>query len=327
MAESRSSSETTAVLKDFALGQFAFCGLSVQKTGDALSKVGDSVNYTITITNTGMARLYKDDIEDSFVGDITINGVDKDTAVDYVSNCGAFLEAGASCTITYSRLITANDVSPVENTVNVNYNSSPELNGEGIEFEVEDEHDVVLFVPGVTVTKTGDLLSTVGDPVDYVFTVTNTSSNNSPALVNGTILDNVLGDLLNPANPFVTSSTCTVTLATGASCIITATRIVQAGDADPLPNTVTVTYNPDGFANVIRAQDDHSVNLFQPSVRVEKTGPALSKVGDTVEYNIKITNTSSNDTPTLLHGLDRRLDHPEPHHPGRLSGPRPRRLL
>jgi hypothetical protein len=300
MAETRSSSSVGSVLKDFALGQFAFCGLSVQKTGDTLSKVGDSVTYNITITNTGMARLYKDDIEDSLVGDMTINGVDQDTAIDYVSNCGQFLEPGASCTITYQRVITETDVSPVENTVNVNYNSSPELNGEGISFMVDDEHDVELFVPGVTVSKTGDALSTIGDPVDYVFTVTNTSSSNSPALINGTIVDNVLGDLLDPANPFVTGSTCTATLGAGASCTITATRIVQAGDADPLPNTVNVTYNPQGFPNLVQATDDHSVNLFQPSVLVEKTGSAQSKVGDTVDYTIRITNTSSEDTPTLL---------------------------
>ena len=300
MAETRSSSSVGSVLKDFAMGQFAFCGLSVQKTGDTLSKVGDSVDYNITITNTGMATLYKDDIDDSLVGDITINGVNQDTAIDYVTNCGVSLAPGASCTITYSRLITADDVTPVENIVNVNYNSSPQLNGQGISFEVADNHDVELFVPGVTVTKTGDLLSTVGDPVDYVFTVTNTSTNNSPALVNGTIVDDVLGNLLDPANPFVTSSTCTATLPTGGSCTINATRIVQAGDADPLPNVVEVHYNPEGFGNDITSSDDHSVNLFQPSILVEKTGSAQSKVGDTVDYTIRIINTSSDDTPTLL---------------------------
>jgi hypothetical protein len=301
MAESRSSSSETAVLKDFALGAFEFCGLSVQKTGTTLSKVGDIVDYTITITNTGMGTLYKDLIDDSFFVDpLTENGID-DPDAPVTSNCVASLPAGQSCTITYQRTVLLSDLpGPLENTVTVNYNSSPELNGVGVEFEVSDDHDVELFQPAVEVTKTGDALSTVGDPVDYVITVTNTSSGNSPDLVNGSIEDTLLGNLLDANNPFVTGSTCTATLAPGASCTINATRTVLEGDDDPLPNTVTVHYNPDGFLNDIRAQDDHSVNLFQPSVLVEKSGPAQSKVGDTVTYNIKVTNTSSDDTPTLL---------------------------
>src|SRR5262249_46757635 len=154
-----------------------------------------------------------------------------------------------------------------------------------------------LFQPSVMVDKTGDTLSKVGDPVDYTITVTNTSSADSPDLVNGTIVDTLLGDLLDPANPFVTSITCTATLAPGDSCTITATRIVQDGDPDPLPNTVTVHYNPDGFPNDITASDDHSVNLFQPSFTIDKTADELSKVGDDVNYTITVTNTSWGDNP------------------------------
>jgi uncharacterized repeat protein (TIGR01451 family) len=256
MAQTRASSSVASVLEDFALGQFAFCGLSVQKTGDTLSKVGDSVTYNITITNTGMARLYKDDIEDSLVGDITINGVDQDTAIDYVSDCGAFLEPGASCTITYQRLITADDVSPVENTVNVNYNSSEELNGEGVSFEVTDNHDVELFVPSVRVDKGGPATAQVGDSVTYTFKVKNTSTPGSPALILDTITDPLIGTLTIPAS-------CN-SLAVGVSCNFTAARTVLAGDPDPLVNTVTVHYHPLGFPNDIVDTDDHRIDIVIP---------------------------------------------------------------
>ena len=95
-----------------------------------------------------------------------------------------------------------------------------------------DDHEVNLFQPGVAVDKTGDELSKVGDDVNYTITVTNTGSADSPDLENGSIVDTLLGDLLDGANPYVTGSTCTADLATGATCVINATREVMAGDSD-----------------------------------------------------------------------------------------------
>jgi len=289
MADTRSSQSLTATLFDFALGQFTLCDLEVDKTGDTLSKVGDPVNYTITVTNTGGITLYKQSIIDTLLGNLTAN-----------AGCGASLAPGASCTINVSRTVLAGDPDPLPNTVTVIYDSNAGLTGD--EVTRTDSHSVNLFQPSVTVDKTGDTLSKAGDPVNYTITVTNTSSSDSPNLVNGTITDTLLGNLLDAANPFVTSSTCAATLPTTAgvdSCTITATRTVLAGDADPLVNTVTVHYNPAGFPNDISASDGHSVNLFQPSVTVDKTGDTLSKAGDDVTYTFTITNTSSADSPNL----------------------------
>jgi hypothetical protein len=60
-----------------------------------------------------------------------------------------------------------------------------------------------------------------------------------------------------------------------------------------------VLYHPVGFPNNITASDGHSVNLFQPSVSITKNGDELSKIGDGVTYHVKITNTSSGDSPAL----------------------------
>ena len=48
----------------------------------------------------------------------------------------------------------------------------------------------------------------------------------------------------------------------------------------------------EGFGNVVTNSASHTVELFQPSVSVEKTGDDQSKIGDDVTYNIKITNIS-----------------------------------
>jgi uncharacterized repeat protein (TIGR01451 family) len=64
-------------------------------------------------------------------------------------------------------------------------------------------------------------------------------------------------------------------------------------------NTASVTCSPVGFPNTYTDSDGHSVNLFQPSINVVKTGPDYSKVDDTVTYQVTIMNTSSADTPNL----------------------------
>jgi uncharacterized repeat protein (TIGR01451 family) len=297
MAETRTSNPFSARLKDFVLGSFELCDIDVDKTGDELGKVGDPVDYTITVENSGAVTLFKDDISDSLLGDITIDGVDE--VNDHVTSntCGASLAPGASCEITLTYTVQEGDPDPLPNEVTVHYTGKADLSDTGV--SATDNHSVNLFQPSVAVEKSGDDLSKVGDDVDYTFAVTNTSSSDSPDLVNGSITDDVLGDLLDAANPFVTSSTCSATLPTGGSCTITATRTVQQGDPDPLDNVVTVLYNPEGFPNEITASDEHSVNLFQPAIAVDKTGDELSKVGDDVNYTITLSNNSSDDTPEL----------------------------
>src|SRR3990172_8548156 len=77
IAETRTSTPFDARLKDFVTGNFNLCSISVTKTGDTLSKIGDSADYTVTIENTGSLTLYKDDISDTLLGSITVNGVDQ----------------------------------------------------------------------------------------------------------------------------------------------------------------------------------------------------------------------------------------------------------
>lgn len=296
MAETRSSQSTNAQLKDFAMGAFDVCSIEVIKTGDELSKVGDDASYTITITNTGMATLYKQSISDTLLGDLT----DGTNAYIDASDCGDSLAAGASCTITATRTVQAGDDDPLPNTVSILYTEFADA--DSLEFGDSDDHEVNLFQPSVSVSKTGDALSKVGDDVDYTIEITNTSSDDTPNLIGGSVQDTLLGDLLDGANPYVTSSDCSATLATGESCTITATRTVDAEDPDPLPNTVTVSYNPEGFDNEISDEDGHEVDLFQLGLVVDKSGDELSKVGDDVNYVITISNNGSASSPDLTNG-------------------------
>ena len=292
LAETRSSHATNAQLKDFALGSLPICGIKVTKTGDTLSKIGDPVDYTVTIENTGHSTLYKRNISDTLLGVITTDGVDQANPYVLTNTCGASLAPGATCTITLRRTVQAGDPDPLPNTVSILY--SEKANFTGLEFPASDDHSVNLFQPAVKIEKTGDDLSKATDPVTYTFTITNMSSQDSPDLTLESISDNVIGDLKADA----TAAGCD-TLTYNEVCSFTETRTVAGGDPDPLVNTVDVLYHPVGFPNNITATDGHSVNLFQPSVSIEKTGNSLSKIGDDVTYHFKITNTSSSDSPAL----------------------------
>ena len=82
---------------------------------------------------------------------------------------------------------------------------------------------------------------------------------------------------------------------------------MQAGDPDPLDNTVTLTCSPEGFPNVLTASDDHSVNLFQPDyglVCVAKVGGIDVTDGDVfpgdlITYEFIFDDLSSLDTPPM----------------------------
>ena len=161
------------------------------------------------------------------------------------------------------------DSDPLENTVTAIYSSG------GTQDTATARASTELFQPSVSVTK-----SCTPDPVDVgadvtcTIVVTNTGSADSPALENGTIVDTLTGDLLDATNTAVTSSDCTAVLATGAGCTIVTERTVLDTDPNPLVNTVTVHYNPDGFPNDITATATESVG--RESARAVRGAPPAS---------------------------------------------------
>lgn len=293
LAETRSSQSVDAQLKDFALGSFDLCDVSVTKTGDALSKVGDPVNYTITVTNEGARTLYKDDITDSILGDIATNGVDEANSSVTSNTCGATLGSGASCSITLTYTVQSGDPDPLVNVASVLYRARANLTGVAV--SATDDHSTNLFQPSVEVVKTADSsVGQVGDTINYTFTVNNLSSSDSPNLILDSIVDDVLGDLAATAPASCDS------IAAGGSCTFDVAYTIQGSDPDPLTNTVTVHYHPSGFPNDITDTDSHSVNLFTAGLTIDKTGDEVSKAGDGVTYHYVITNNSSADSPDLV---------------------------
>jgi uncharacterized repeat protein (TIGR01451 family) len=259
--------------------------VTIDKTGDTLSKVTDDVTYTYTITNTSSAdspNLILDSLMDT--GDNN-NGAglgDLTAYATYDTDCDE-LAPGDVCSFSIVYTVLAGDGDPLDNTVDVDYHPAGFPNN----ISDQDSHSVNLFQPAIAVAKTGDPLSKVGDPVGYTITLSNNSSADTPPL-NCTATDSLLGPVFSGVLPL-------------GNTVLNISRTVQPGDPDPLVNTVSLTCSVTGFPNVLGPiTASHSTNLFQPAVEVIKSGPATAASGSTITYNFTINNLSSADSPNLI---------------------------
>ncbi|MBM4762951.1 hypothetical protein [Bacillus sp. B15-48] len=252
-------------------------GIEVIKTADTeRSKVGNTINYTIIVRNTGDTTLSRISVADSLLGPITQLFPES-------------LAPGQEATVTVPYIVLETDPDPLENTVMAIYRTT---------LIARDSVNVDLFNPAVTVEKTGPSFSKVGDTVTYTFTVTNTSSSDSPNLILDSVIDDLFGDLTQTAFASGWSN-----LPPGAVRTFSVNHTVTGDDPDPLVNTVTVNYHPEGFANILSASDQHIVDLVHPDFSVNKfcfRQPAVA--GGTATFQVDITNTG--DVPLTIVAVD-----------------------
>ncbi len=246
--------------------------ITVTKVCRDYARVGDSVEYTITIENTGDADLVFDSASDTFNPSLTLP-----------AECSS-LAAGASCQLIYSRTVLETDPDPLVNTVTVNYKLASKYGEFANAISDTATCTTDIIHPALNVAKSCGAYARVGDDVHYSITVTNTGD---VPLDKSSISDTLLGTLTDDAG-------CGATLAIGASCTINATRTVLETDPDPLPNTVTATYSlPSsyGISADYSANDSCSTDIIHPAISVTKSCDAYARVGDSVHYSITVSNT------------------------------------
>ncbi len=201
------SDETGAVSDTWNVTVVAQPGLAITKTADRTTAVlGDTINYTIVVQNTGDVALEGVHVWDGLLGiDDTIS-----------------LGVGGSQTFTGSYTVNEADVDAGV-VHNVAYASSE------VAAQVEDSADVQVLSLGLSLTKTADRESAmVGDVIQYTIVVQNTGEATLEAV---RVVDAMLG-----------IDTSVGDLAPGASATVTATYTVQESDLPgPLVNTAVAT--------------------------------------------------------------------------------------
>ncbi|MEE3020804.1 MAG: FxLYD domain-containing protein, partial [Bacteroidota bacterium] len=301
---------------------------TINDNGDADFGVGDVVQYTIEVKNTGNVTL-----------DITVEDVLKDNkGVDIALTSGtdklsipSSIDPGTSETYTVYQLINQAivDAGGLTNTATAT-GTAPDG---GTVSDISDDGDTgptdtgddptitpITTNPDIQVTKTativGDEDGFVGetDLIDYTIQVTNTG--------NVTLYNVDLTDTLTDGNgnslSIDTSAWVVRDIAPGETEIYEAYYIIEqsAAESGSVSNTVTATAtDPNGIQITVDSDDpstpapnDPTVTEMDqiPSIEVIKTavvfdnnGDGKNGIGDTIEYTITVENTGNTDLTGL----------------------------
>ncbi|WP_330270900.1 DUF11 domain-containing protein [Lentzea sp. NBC_00516] len=268
--------------------------LTIEKKADKQSaNPGDSVTYTLTITNTGQVPLAGEKVTDDLSGvldDATWVSVQASTgkaefAAPTLTWTGD-LAVGASATLTY--VVKVND--PIKGDHRLANVVSSEVPGNCPPGSTDPKCSTTTPLPGMEIVKEVDRRSAnPGDTVTYTVTVRNTGQTE----LNASFRDD-LTKVLDDATWGGTNA------GTFTSPVLTWAGVLPVGGSAVVKYTVVVTGKGDHqLTNVVTS--DTSGNNCVPScttdtpvsgVEIKKVAePASTKPGDTVKYMVTVRNT------------------------------------
>ncbi|GAA0630803.1 DUF11 domain-containing protein [Kutzneria viridogrisea] len=266
----------------------------VKKASAAQANPGDTVTYTVTVTNTGQTELnasFADDLT-NVVDDATYNADAKATvgmvayAAPKLSWTGT-LPIGGQSVVTYSVKVTGNGDHKLANAVT---SDTPGNNCPGPDCSTQT------LLPGMRIVKTVDKTqANPGDTVTYTVTVTNTGQ----TVLNGSFTDDLSGVLDDAA--FNADAKATVGTTSYTAPKLTWIGTLPVGAQSVVTYSVKVTGNGDHkLANAVTSDTpgnncaDGSCTTSTPvsglSI-VKKVSAAQADPGDTVTYTVTVTNT------------------------------------
>ncbi|UQX86903.1 DUF11 domain-containing protein [Jatrophihabitans telluris] len=255
------TSETGEALTDSSTASVIVLNpaLSITKKTDAAAyHAGDTVTFTITVTNTGDAALHAIAVTDP-------------KSASCASSAGTPTSLVPGASFSYTCTATA----PLAGDANTATVSGVDALGRSVSDSATAP--VPLIHPAITIAKTRTSAAVVhaGDPVSWRLVVTNTGdvglhdvSVNDPTASG---CSTVVGTLA--AGAAAAPITCTSTASTAS-----ATNTAQVTGTDPVGGTVTDT-------------DSATVTVVTPALTITKAAsPAAVHAGDTVTFTIVVTN-------------------------------------
>ncbi len=237
--------------------------------------VGDIINYTYLLTNSGNVPL------------APTYAVSDDKTTVTCADQPASLAPGASITCTASYIVTLADLNEGE-VVNT-ATATAKYKGETVPSNEDTVTVPALQGPALTLEKSTTTLNyaNVGDIISYSYKVTNSGNVSlSPPYA---VTDNKIDDVVCPStpNPLVPGAfiTCTATYAV-TQADINAGKVVNIAEATARHGSTTVTSN----------EDDAEVPAIQtPQLTLDKTATtgSYSQVGDKINYSYLLTNSGN----------------------------------
>ena len=256
--------------------------LSVKKTADKESAgIGDTITYTITVTNTGNTTLTNVTYDDPLTGKRSAPVVDT-------------LASGASATATCSYgPVTEADAVAKKVTNTATAHATPPTGTDEPQSPSDTIETPVTFNPSISIEKTVSPQTAEsaheGDEVEWTFVVTNTGD---------ITLSNVV-----ISDPVLTARNITVpaiegTLAPDASTTVKVKMALtqQDIDAGKVVNTATVSgKEPVDDTTITSEGDEETVSIVRnPALSIEKTvDKDTANIGDALTYTVTVTNTGN----------------------------------
>ena len=258
---SNSSSVTTPVV--------ASADLRVIKTGPASATPGQTVAYTLSVTNDGPSDAQGVSLNDPTPAGLIFVSATAPCTGGFPCTIGT-LASGASMTVTVTFAVPASHSGAIVNTATVSASTTdpdPGSNSSTVTTPVNASADLRL-------TKTGPASATAGQNVSYTLTL----SNDGPSDAQGVSLDDPAPaglTFVSATAPCTGGFPCAIgTLASGASASVTVTFAVAASQSGSIANTATAsstTTDPNPANNSSTATTPVSASA---DLRLVKTGPA-----------------------------------------------------
>lgn len=276
--------------------------LIVSKTGPATGTVGSNYNYTLSVSNNGVAPTS---------GVVTVTDV-LPSGLTFVSGSGN----GWSCTgngqtvtcTTSSSVLPASSASIINLTVTPTQtgsfdNTASVLGGGDNTSSVSNKVTTVVSnpsTPNLVISKAGPSTATVGTNYDYTLTVNNTGT----ASTNGGLV--TVTDIIPTGLTFVagtgTGWSCT---ASGQTVTCTTNNVILVNGSSNIILTVnpTATGTVNNTANVVGGGDNTTspsnvvptlINAApMPNLVLVKIGPSTATVGTNFTYTLTVNNTGT----------------------------------
>lgn len=311
--------------------------IELTKTADkkTVSKAGEVINYTITITNTGDVVLYDVDLVDDYVPNDdrgTVSFKREDGKAINITNGSptTTLKPGESVTVNYSHTVTDEEIKHkyLDNTAYTKGNDKEDGSGQTVTDEDSHQIDVTPGEdpkptpdpepepkpdpgkPHIKVEKTADkkTVSKAGDVITYTVKITNDGNRDlhDVDLFDHLVINSDRSKVVFKRADGREIKLSKTDLAIGETITATYEYKVTKKDLEykHLDNTV-YTKGKDKDGTVVEDNDDFNIDVIKPgkpSITVEKKAnkTKVTKAGEVITYTVIITNNGK----VTLHEVD-----------------------
>lgn len=296
-------------------------GLLISKSGPAIANTGDSITYTIEVSNTGATNATNVGIADNVPPDIT--GVTWTAMATGHGGTTITATAGTGNTIAFNANIEGTTSGPGLVTITVKGVVSPVSDTSIINTATATFNGVIHSTvttainnaADLRIVKTGPDSIAAGQVITYILDVTNAGP---ASVLNAIISDLVPAQVHNVSWKAIASGGASLPVATGTGnqidlhadipaqtghVSVTITGQIDAAYVGMLTNTATAT-PPAGNPDPTPATSTvNTTVLNEPALQVVKSGPATIAAGQQIVYTVVVTNTGASDA-TNVHITD-----------------------